>query len=122
MNKDVKKYKILYYICFVLTTVCFFAFGIFVEDLGVVMNSYFGIFNLILSLLFILLSARKYKLKKFNIVCPIVYLVFFVIVTCLCFVLNSIVMVPYIHFMYYYNFVLIAYLILNIYSLLCLSK
>lgn len=122
MNKDVKKYKILYYICFVLTTVCFFAFGIFIEDLGVVMNSYFGIFNLILSLLFILLSARKYKLKKFNIVCPIVYLVFFGIVTCLCFVLNSIVMVPYIHFMYYYNFVLISYVILNIYSLLCLSK
>ena len=122
MNKDVKKYKILYYICFVLTTVCFFAFGIFVEDLGVVMNSYFGIFNLILSLLFILLSARKYKLKKFNIMCPVVYLIFFSVVICLCFVLNSIVMVPYVHFMYYYNFVLIAYVILNIYSLLCLSK
>ena len=61
MNKDVKKYKILYYICFVLTTVCFFAFGIFTEDLGVVMNSYFGIFDLILSLLFIFLSAIKYK-------------------------------------------------------------
>lgn len=122
MNKDVKKYKILYYICFVLTTICFFAFGIFTEDLGVVMNSYFGIFNLILSLLFILLSARKYKLKKVNIMCPIVYLVFFGVVTCLCFVLNSIVMVPYVHFMYYYNFILIGYLVFNLYSLLCLSK
>lgn len=122
MNKDVKKYKILYYICFVLTTICFFAFGIFTEDLGVVMNSYFGIFNLILSLLFILLSARKYKLKKVNIMCPIVYLVFFGIVTSLCFVLNSIVMVPYVHFMYYYNFILIGYLVFNLYSLLCLSK
>jgi hypothetical protein len=122
MNKDVKKYKILYYISFVLTTVCFFAFGIFTEDFGIVMGSSLGIFNLILSLLFILLSARKYKLKKVNIICPIAYLIFFGIVTSLCFVLNSIVMVPYVHFMYYYNFILVGCLLFNIYSLLCLSK
>lgn len=122
MNKNIKKYKILYYICFVLTIVCFLAFGIFIDDLGVVMGSVFAIFNLLLSLLFILLSARKYKLKKCNIMCPIVYLIFFGVVICLCFVLNSIVMVPYVHFMYYYNFILIGYFIFNLYSLLCLSK
>lgn len=122
MNKNIKKYKILYYICFILTIVCFFVFGIFIEDLGVVMGSVFGIINLLLSLLFILLSTRKYKLKKFNIMCPVVYLIFFSVVICLCFVLNSIVMVPYVHFMYYYNFILIGYFIFNLYSLLCLSK
>lgn len=123
MNKNAKTYKTLYYICFFLSFIGNFVFGATTGN-GV----FSGIYNVLIYLnlpfvlLFIFLMNKNYNLKKFNIICPITYLVFYGIVSCLCFVLNSFMLVPYVHFMYYYNFILVGYFMFNIYSLLCLSK
>jgi hypothetical protein len=122
MNKKIKNYKNLTYLCFALTLIGYIIFGIFTEDIGVIMYNTFGIISIILGLVFILLSAKKFKLKNFNIKCPFVYVVFYSFIVCLCFILDAFTIIPYIHFMYYYNFVLVGYILLNIYSLLCLSK
>ena len=118
---NIKKYNILYYLCFIITLIGIVLFNIMISDMGVSFNYILIFINLILFILFVILN-RKFKLKKVNIWRPNIYIILFLIVIGLCFIINNLVMVEYIHFMYYFNFILIGYIMFNIYSLLCLSK
>ena len=121
-----KKYNFLYFISLLVTCIFAIITGVFMDDVAILFVgplyvSFLFIINLILCLIFIILS-RKYKLKKSNIIIPILYLAFLIIIFSLSIVMNYLLIVPNIHFSYYYNLILIGYLMLNIYSLLCLSK
>lgn len=118
---NLKKYKILYYVSFIATCILMIIVGIKMDELAIFSMSTLFIINLIFVLLFILLG-RKYKMRRFSIVIPIIYLIFLVIIVILSFIMNSLLIISNIHFMYYSNFVLVGYLMMNIYSLLCLSK
>lgn len=119
--KELKIYKNLYYISFLITLICMIIIGIKMDELSVLTVSPLFIINLVLVILFVILNS-KFKLKKQNKLCPVIYLVFLSIVVILSFIINPLLMLQNVHYMYYFNFVLIGYLILNIYSLLCLSK
>ena len=123
---NLKKYKFLYFISLLVTCIFAIVTGFFMDDVAILFVgplyvSFLFIANLVLCLIFIVLS-RKYKLRKPNIIVPILYLLFLIIIFGLSIVMNYLLIVPNIHFAYYYNLVLIGYLMLNIYSLLCLSK
>ena len=60
----------------------------------------------------------KEKIKNFMFYLLIIYSILVVGLV----IFNMFVMADYIHFMYYYNFILVGHLILNIYSLLYFSK
>ena len=68
----------------------------------------------------ILLSKRK--LNNVNILFPISYILFTVIILIVCLLFNNKVLIPYLQFSYYINFILINYILLNIYSVLSFSK
>lgn len=84
-------------------------------------NLLLDIANIILIIIF---SIRliKNKLKDVNIFFPILFLVFSIIVSLLAFIMNNKLVYPYIHFNYYITFILINYILLNIYSLLSFTK
>ena len=120
MNNS-KKYKLMYYVSLLVTFIFIIIVGIKMDEVAIFTMSTLFIINLILALLFILLG-KKYKLKNQNNIVPIVYLIFLFSVMILAFLINSLLIVSNIQFMYYYNFVLVGYIMVNIYSLLCLSK
>ena len=120
MNKNTL-YKVLYYISFIVFLLIWTSSMIFLMDNGVVVSSVLGIINVILTAL-VTICVFKKKLDKVNILFPVVFLVFSVIMVILVFLMNEMVVYPYVHFNYYSKFVLINYLLLSIYTLLSFSK
>ncbi len=120
MNKNTL-YKVLYYISFVVFLLIWTSSMIFLMDNGVVVSSVLGIINVILTVL-VTICVFKKKLDKVNILFPVVFLVFSIIMVILVFLMNEMVVFPYVHFNYYSKFVLINYLLLSIYTLLSFSK
>ena len=122
-NKNSKIYKFLYYISFFVTFLLIILVGLSSDELfGFVFNKLFIINIILMFIYFILLIIFKKKVKDCNILFPILYLIFLVIIVLLALIMNSFVMEQNIHFMYYSNFILVGYIFLNIYSLMCLSK
>lgn len=119
--KEIKRFKTLYYISFLITLLFILIFSIKMDELLILTVNPLFIINLVLVIMFTILN-RKFKLKKQNKLCPIIYIVFLGIVVTLSFIINPLLMLQNVHYMYYFNFVLVGYLLLNIYSLLCLSK
>ena len=70
----------------------------------------------------ITLKRRKYLLDIDSNLFPISYLGFLIIITIIAFILNYYVVVKYMHFVYYYGFIVFDYLLLNIYTLLSFKK
>ncbi len=120
MNKNTL-YKVLYYISFIVFLLIWTSSMIFLMDNGVVVSSVLGIINVILTAL-VTICVFKKKLDKVNILFPVVFLVFSIIMVILVFLMNEMVVYPYVHFNYYSKFVLINYLLLSIYTLLSFSK
>lgn len=120
MNKNTL-YKILYYISFIVFLIIWTGSMIFIMNYGVIVNSILGITNVILTVL-VTIGMFKKKLDKINILFPVVFLVFSIIMVILVFLMNEMVVFPYVHFNYYSKFVLINYLLLSIYTLLSFSK
>lgn len=124
MNKSCI-FKILFYICFALFLFMFlWIFNVNHENLGIEVNYItviLGIFNIILSLVFIFMSLKK-KVENINLLFPVSYLIFVIVVFILMFVMNGRLIVPYIHISYYGTLIMFNYLLLNIYSFLsCLN-
>ena len=123
---NVKTFKILYYLCFIVNTiVCFFAYATSMAVLGVFLettNFVLFILNFILFLVFNFLVWKKMKIKKVNILFPILFLIFTLIVMIIASLYNSKVIMPFMHFNYYFSFVFVGYLLLNIYSILSFNK
>jgi len=124
MNKSLM-FKILYYFCFVFTAVIWVYASNLVDTFGIVirttMNTILILVNLTLVGIFSI-KLIKNKLEQTNIIFPVVYLVFVVIVVILAYIMNNKLIIPYIHYGYYVSFILFNYLLLNIYSVLSFIK
>lgn len=124
MNKPLI-FKILYYICFIISVITWFIFSNFVDEFAITIkttsNAIFGIINLILVIIFSL-KIIKHKLSEINIMFPISYLIFLLIVVILIFIMNNKLIIPYIHLNYYMPFILFNYLLLNVYSVLSFAN
>lgn len=134
MNNS-KIYLVLYYLCFIFTLgfviYTSFTFNDTFTIFGTVMGNFDGssilscVFVLVVlfsfNILFSILHIKK-KISNANILFPIFYLLFLIIMVVIEFRFNSILLIPGMQFSYYFHFVYIGYIILNIYSLLCLSS
>lgn len=124
MNKATM-YKILYYICFVISILIWFGTKSLITelgtDIGTYTNSLLGIINIILVIIFSLKLIKK-RIDKVNLLFPVSYIIFCIIVIIICFVMNTKLIIPYIQFSYYIGFILFNYILLNIYSILSLNK
>lgn len=119
MNNN-KSFRILYFICFI----CFlltFAF----PTLFISFNTYFALGIGVLSLILYVISdiyLRKNKIKNINVLFPIIFIVFFVLVVIIAFMFNGKVFISFIHFNYYSSFVLFNYLLLSLYTFLSIDR
>ena len=124
MNKSLI-FKILYYVSFILTTIIWLYISRLIDkfdlDIKTFSNSLLGIINLVLIIIFSI-KLLKHKLEKVNILFPIIYLIFSIIVMIISFIMNNKLVIPYIHFNYYVSFILFNYFLLNVYSVLSLEK
>lgn len=122
-----KKYIILYYISFLVTvfvslfldsTITIFSANIFMS--GLIILSL--IINLVLVVLFSIFIFMKRKLMKTNLLFPITYLLFLVFVLLFSVIYDDRLILSVIHYHYYFMFVLVDYLLFNIYSVLSFKK
>lgn len=122
-----KKYIILYYISFLVTvfvslfldsTITIFSANIFMS--GLIILSL--IINLVLVVLFSVFIFMKRKLMKTNLLFPITYLLFLVFVLLFSVIYDDRLILSVIHYHYYFMFVLVDYLLFNIYSVLSFKK
>ena len=124
MNNQ-KTFKSLYYVSLILTILIYFLslqpITIFGSGMLLPLNFILGVICLIFVLIFTI-KGLKGKINNVNVLFPIIYLLFLIIVSIIAVVLNSKLIIPYIHYNYYISFILINYLLLNIYSLLSISK
>lgn len=124
MNKSIV-FKILYYICFIFSVIVFISALNSVNIFGVVMetatNVILALINLILVIVFSI-KVIKNKLDNINILFPILYLIFSVVIIVLVLLMNNKLMIPYIHYGYYLSFILFNYLLLNIYCALSFTN
>ena len=124
-----KKYNILYYISSAIIILLFgfsfcsfpnhpiFGDGIFFENI----NKVLLYLNIGVIVLVILLLIKKRKLEG-NVLFPIAFLVFTVLIVIGCYLFNDRVIVPYIHFGYYARLVVYGFTLLNIYTILSVKK
>ena len=122
-----KKYLVLYYASF-LVTICAFLFltnSITVFSLEPFPYGFYTL-ALILNLGFVVLFSvflfMKKILYKVNLLFPVLYLLFFGFVLFFSIIYEERLILPVIHYQYYFMFVLGDYLLLNIYSILSITK
>lgn len=122
-----KKYIILYYISFLVTvfislfldsTITMFNTNLFMSGLLVLSL----IINLVLVVLFSIFLFMKRKLMKTNLLFPITYLLFLAFVLLFSVIYDDRLILSVIHYHYYFIFVLVDYLLFNIYSVLSFKK
>lgn len=122
-----KKYIILYYISFLVTvfislfldsTITIFNTNLFMSGLLVLSL----IINLVLVVLFSIFLFMKRKLMKTNLLFPITYLLFLAFVLLFSVIYDDRLILSVIHYHYYFIFVLVDYLLFNIYSVLSFKK
>jgi len=119
--KNSNLYKVLYYLCSIPFVYLFIDSYIFVYESYFSINLILGVINFLL-ILFFSIKSFKYKLKNINVMFPLIHLIFSALVILLTFIMNDKLIIPYIHFDYYETFILINYLLLNIYSSLSFYK
>lgn len=123
---NIKVFKVLYYLCFGITALTYFMVPQLVSSSESFLHSLpanilLRTINLFFVITFSILLLRK-KVDKVNILFPIIYLFFFFLIIVLAFIANNKLIIPNIHFGYYFSIVLFNYLLLNIYSLLSITK
>lgn len=129
MKKE-KTYIYLYYLCFILSIIIYIIpnqlmtiFSPIESDLIIrsLSNTIILLINLILVILFSIYLKKK-KFTSGNILMPIIYIVFFIVVMTVCFLFNNRLVIPNLQFVYYAKYIYIGYLILNAYSILCFKN
>lgn len=129
MKKE-KTYIYLYYLCFILSIIIYIMpnqlmtiFSPIESDLTIrsLPNTIILLINLILVILFSIYLKKK-KFTSGNILMPIIYIVFFIVVMTVCFLFNNRLVIPNLQFVYYAKYIYIGYLILNVYSILCFKN
>lgn len=129
MKKE-KTYIYLYYLCFILSIIIYIIpyqfIVIFSPDTSnITIRSLFNTVVLLINLILVILFSVYLKKKKFtpgNIIMPITYIVFWIVIITLCFLFNSRLVIPNLQFNYYTKYIYIGYLILNVYSILCFKN
>lgn len=129
MKKE-KTYIYLYYLCFILSIIIYIIpyqfIVIFSPDTSnLTIRSLFNTVVLLINLILVILFSVYLKKKKFtpgNIIMPITYIVFWIVIITLCFLFNSRLVIPNLQFNYYTKYIHIGYLILNVYSILCFKN
>ncbi len=129
MKKE-KSYIYLYYLCFILSIIIYIIpyqfIGIFSPDTSnLTIRSLFNTIVLLINLILVILFSIYLKKKKFtpgNIIMPITYIVFWIVIITVCFLFNSRLVIPNLQFVYYAKYIYIGYLILNVYSILCFKN
>lgn len=122
-----KKYIALYYASF-LVTICAFVFltnSITVFSLEPFPYGFYVLalaINLAFVVLFSIFLFLKKILFKVNLLFPVLYLLFFGFVLFFSIIYEDRLLLPVVHYQYYYMFVLGDYLLLNIYSILSFKK
>ena len=122
-----KKYIVLYYASF-LVTFCAFIFltnSITVFSLEPFPYGFYTlslIFNLAFVVLFSIFLFMKKILFKVNLLFPVLYLLFFGFVLFFSIIYENRLLLPVVHYQYYFMFVLGDYLLLNVYSILSFKK
>ena len=127
-----KTYIYLYYFSLILTLFACFLPIIFMNNidpnslaysyLGLSELSFFILFiDIVLVIIFTIFLIKR-KIKSINIVFPIIYIAFTIIVLIICHLFDNRLIIPYIQYSYYIYFILINYTLLNIYSLLSFNK
>lgn len=129
MKKE-KTYIYLYYLCFILSLIIYIIpyqfIVIFSPDTSnLTIRSLFNTVVLLINLILVILFSVYLKKKKFtpgNIIMPITYIVFWIVIITVCFLFNSRLVIPNLQFNYYTKYIYIGYLILNVYSILCFKN
>ncbi len=129
MKKE-KTYIYLYYLCFILSIIIYIIpyqfIVIFSPDTSnLTIRSLFNTVVLLINLILVILFSVYLKKKKFthgNIIMPITYIVFWIVIITVCFLFNSRLVIPNLQFNYYTKYIYIGYLILNVYSILCFKN
>ncbi len=129
MKKE-KTYIYLYYLCFILSIIIYIIpyqfIVIFSPDTSnLTIRSLFNTAVLLINLILVILFSVYLKKKKFtpgNIIMPITYIVFWIVIITVCFLFNSRLVIPNLQFNYYTKYIYIGYLILNVYSILCFKN
>lgn len=129
MKKE-KTYIYLYYLCFILSIIIYIIpyqfIVIFSPDTSnLTIRSLFNTVVLLINLILVILFSVYLKKKKFtpgNIIMPITYIVFWIVIITVCFLFNSRLVIPNLQFVYYAKYIYIGYLILNVYSILCFKN
>lgn len=121
-----KLYSIFYYISLLLSIFVCFIPKILPQNDRFYINlsglSHIIIFvNVILVSIFTLLLIKR-NLGKVNILFPIIYILFSIIVSIICVLFNNRLVIPYVHYSYYIQFILVNYTLLNIYSILSFKE
>lgn len=124
MNNS-KIFKILYYLAFIITISLWFYTTKVINIYGNIehtpINLLLAIINLILVIIFNI-KVIKNKLNNINILFPISYILFTIIVVIFVLIINNKLIIPYIHYTYYMSFILFNYILLNLYSILSITK
>lgn len=129
MKKE-KTYIYLYYLCFILSIIIYIIPYQFIvifspETSNLTIRSLFNTVVLLINLILVILFSVYLKKKKFtpgNIIMPITYIVFWIVIITVCFLFNSRLVIPNLQFNYYTKYIYIGYLILNVYSILCFKN
>ncbi len=129
MKKE-KTYIYLYYLCFILSIILYIApyqlVEIFSQDTSnLTIRSLFNTAVLLINFILVIIFSIFLKKKKFtsgNIIMPIIYIVFWIVIITVCFLFNRRLVIPNLQFTYYAKYIYIGYLILNVYSVLCFKN
>lgn len=129
MKKE-KIYIYLYYLCFILSIIIYIIPYQFIvifspDTYNLTIRSLFNTVVLLINLILVILFSVYLKKKKFtpgNIIMPITYIVFWIVIITVCFLFNSRLVIPNLQFNYYTKYIYIGYLILNVYSILCFKN
>lgn len=77
-----------------------------------------SIINFLLIIIFTILLVKKKNIVVNNLLLPVSYILFLIVIMIICHLFNDKVILGYIHYGYYQKFILIDYIIFNVYSIL----
>ena len=120
-----KLYVVLYYLSFLLTIGIIWYSSTFIDFFGgvnLIPYVVLLVINILSVIVFTIRLIINRKTDNTLIAFPISYMLFVIIVYILGFVFDSRMIIPKIEYSYFNLFIEIDYLLLNIYSLLCIEK
>lgn len=114
-------YKVLYIICFLLTLTSFILLMSINNIFHYSLLTIISFLTFLLALIF-MVKNRNIKSSKMDVVFPIVFILFLILLAISGYIYNLNAMLEYIHFSYYYNLLLIPFIGLNVYTFLLFKK